>query len=122
MSRESLNNERIRNEINEASDYERIRKMYEEATDAMKQYNIWNTPIAPPDDTVNHPDHYNQNGYECIDIMLATQGIDAVKSFCLCNAFKYIYRHRNKNHIEDIKKAIWYLNKFVELEESNNEK
>lgn len=108
MSRESLNNERIR-------------KMYSEAVEAMNQYNWVNRPIMPPDDPVNHPNHYTQNGYECIDVMLATQGIDAVKSFCICNAFKYIYRHRDKNHAEDIKKAIWYLNKFIELEESNNE-
>lgn len=107
MSRESLNNERIRNELKEWV-YRPI-----DAGDL--------GGCIKSDDSVNHPDHYTQNGYECIDIMLATQGIDAVKSFCICNAFKYIYRHRNKNHIEDIKKAIWYLNKFVELEESNNE-
>lgn len=116
MSRESLNNERIRNdsrryvtqaELDEACDYAWAEYYKNHHTDG---------------NAVNHPDHYNQNGYECIDIMLATQGIDAVKSFCLCNAFKYIYRHREKNHVEDIKKAIWYLNKFIELEESNNEK
>jgi hypothetical protein len=49
--------------------------------------------------------------------MVETQGVDAVKNFCICNAFKYIYRHRFKNGTEDIKKAIWYLNKYVELNE-----
>lgn len=38
------------------------------------------------------------------------------KDFCLCNALKYIYRHRRKNGLEDIQKAIWYLNKAVELD------
>ena len=51
--------------------------------------------------------------------MIETQGAAAVADFCICNAFKYIYRHKNKNGLEDIKKAIWYLNKYVELEESN---
>lgn len=66
-------------------------------------------------DNVNHPSHYETGKFECIDVMLETQGIEAVKDFCLCNAFKYIYRTRNKNGIEDVKKAIWYLNKYVEL-------
>ena len=72
-----------------------------------------------PLDNVNHPSHYETGKVECIDAMIETQGIDAVKSFCICNAFKYIWRHQNKNQLEDVKKAIWYLNKFVELEESN---
>lgn len=68
-------------------------------------------------DNVNHPAHYNTGKYESIDVMIETQGINAVKNFCICNAFKYIYRHKFKNGTEDIKKAIWYLNKYVELDE-----
>lgn len=68
-------------------------------------------------DNVNHPSHYETGKFECIDVMMETQGKEAVKDFCVCNAFKYLYRHGNKNGLEDIKKAIWYLNKFVELEE-----
>ena len=75
-----------------------------------------------PFDNVNRPAHYNTGKYESIDVMIETQGVDAVKNFCICNAFKYIYRHRFKNGVEDIKKAIWYLNKYVELEESNESK
>ena len=45
-----------------------------------------------------------------------TTDIDFTKDFCLCNALKYIYRHRRKNGLEDIQKAIWYLNKAVELD------
>lgn len=70
-------------------------------------------------DNVNHPAHYNVGNYESIDVMVATQGVEAVKNFCICNAFKYIYRHRFKNGVEDRRKAIWYLNKFVELEEES---
>jgi hypothetical protein len=72
-------------------------------------------------DMVNSPGHYCTGKYECIDVMAETQGVEAVKDFCICNAFKYIYRHRNKNGTEDIKKAIWYLNKYVELTEGNND-
>lgn len=47
-------------------------------------------------------------------------GAQAVEGFCLCNAFKYIYRCRKKNMTseEDVKKAVWYLNKFLELREA----
>ena len=66
-------------------------------------------------DMVNSPPHYANGGIECIDAMVASQGPTAVKDFCLCNAFKYIWRTKNKNGIEDIDKAIWYLNKYKEL-------
>lgn len=65
--------------------------------------------------SVNHPSHYNQGGIECIDAMVAAYGKEAVKHFCMCNAFKYIWRADHKNGKEDIDKAIWYLNKFKEL-------
>ena len=68
-------------------------------------------------DNVNHPAHYETGQFECIDVMIETQGIEAAQAFCVCNAFKYIYRHNNKNGVEDIKKAQWYLNKYIELED-----
>lgn len=71
----------------------------------------------PINDNVNHPSHYETGSFECIDVMLETQGKEAVKNFCLCNAFKYIYRHNNKNGLEDIRKAKWYIDKYIELSE-----
>lgn len=68
-------------------------------------------------DMVNHPSHYESGKYECIDVMEETQGREAVMAFCLCNAFKYLYRHNKKNGIEDIKKAKWYLDKYIEIKE-----
>ena len=73
--------------------------------------------VWPEEDPVNHPSHYETGKFESIDVMVETQGVEAVQNFCICNAFKYIYRHRFKNGVEDIKKAIWYLNKYVELNE-----
>jgi hypothetical protein len=69
------------------------------------------------EERVNHPSHYNQGGIECIDAMLSAYGKEDVKAFCKCNAFKYIWRTGQKNGIEDIEKAIWYLNKYKELSE-----
>lgn len=65
--------------------------------------------------SVNHPSHYNQGGIECIDAMVSAFGKEAVENFCLCNAFKYVWRNRDKNGFEDIDKAIWYLTKIKEL-------
>lgn len=72
-------------------------------------------------DNVNHPSHYETGKFECIEVMEEALGTEAVKGFCLCNAFKYIYRCRNKNGIEDIKKADWYLKKLIEIGERENE-
>ena len=67
-------------------------------------------------DPVNHPEHYETNGIECIDAIVASQGKDSAKEFCVCNAFKYIWRNKHKkNSVEDIKKAVWYLEKFLQL-------
>ena len=80
---------------------------------------LWEPIEEKAPDNVNHPSHYETGKFECIDVMIETQGIEVVQAFCICNAFKYIYRHMNKNGVEDVKKAIWYLNKFVELENMN---
>ncbi len=71
-------------------------------------------------DNVNHPAHYETGKFECIEVMLETQGAEAVLNFCQCNAFKYLYRAKRKNGLEDMKKAVWYLNKYIELKEGHN--
>lgn len=70
-----------------------------------------------PRDNVNHPSHYETGKFECIEVMQEVFGINAVRDFCKSNAFKYIYRMDRKNGTEDVKKAIWYLNKYLELTE-----
>jgi len=72
-------------------------------------------------DNVNHPSHYETGKFECIEVMIETQGVQAVRDFCLCNAFKYLYRHRNKNGREDIEKAVWYLKKWLTLEDIDDD-
>ena len=71
---------------------------------------------------INHPSHYKNNTYECIDVMLDIFGKDKTAAFCELNAFKYLWRANNKGtDIQDKKKAIWYLNKYIELKENKNE-
>ena len=68
------------------------------------------------EERVNHPSHYNHGKLECIDIMEDVFGIDETKAFCKLNAFKYLVRAELKGkEVEDIDKAVWYLNKHQEL-------
>lgn len=69
---------------------------------------------AYTDKKINHPVHY-QGKNECIDVMVAMFGKEAVKHFCMCNAYKYRFRADMKNGAEDIEKAEWYETKLIEL-------
>lgn len=72
--------------------------------------------IMTKSDQVNHPPHYETNGIECFDAIKASQGDSAAVNFAVCNAFKYIWRNQHKeNQIQDLEKAIWYLNKAVDI-------
>lgn len=85
---------------------------------------FWKPREGYEPDTVNHPSHYETGRFECFDVMVEALGVEETKGFCLCNAFKYIYRCKIKHEtpVEDIKKAIWYLNKYIELEGEQNVK
>lgn len=65
-------------------------------------------------EAVNHPAHYGgeDNPYEVIKVIEAW-GFD--KDAYLFNALKYIARAGKKgSEIEDLKKAVWYLNRRIE--------
>lgn len=73
---------------------------------------------APEYESVNHPNHYHPGDYEAIKVIEAWLGKEGCYQFCLGNAIKYVSRLDNKpsankskdeKTIEDIKKAIWYL-------------
>lgn len=63
---------------------------------------------------INHPDRYNKDGIEVKDVMKAyTKNLTGYGAFCIDNAIKYILRFQEKNGIEDLKKAIWYLQDYI---------
>ena len=70
-------------------------------------------------DMVNHPSHYTQGGIECIDALkAATVSKTGIEAVCTANAIKYLWRYEEKNGIEDVKKARWYIDRLIkELEE-----
>ena len=69
-------------------------------------------------DMVNHPSHYTQGGVECIDALkAATVSKTGIEAVCTANAIKYLWRYEEKNGIEDVKKARWYIDRLIkELE------
>ena len=70
----------------------------------------------PEPDNINHPAHYEGNtSLECIDVMEIAFGADAVGNFCLCNAFKYLWRYKHKGGAEDVQKAEWYLDHYSDI-------
>lgn len=71
-------------------------------------------------DMVNHPKHYNQGGIECIDALkAATVGKRGIEAVCVANIIKYCWRYEEKNGIEDVRKAKFYIERLLmELEES----
>lgn len=70
-------------------------------------------------DVVNHPSHYTKGRIECIDaIDSATTGKSGVEAVCVANVIKYLWRYEEKNGLEDVKKAKWYLNKLISEMES----
>ena len=68
---------------------------------------------------VNHPSHYNQGKIEVIEFIE-----DQDLNFSRGNAIKYIARAGNKNpdkELEDLKKAMWYINREMEIVRAKNE-
>ena len=71
-------------------------------------------PPKKTNDPVNHPSHYTDGSIEVIDFIE-----DKQFGFHLGNAIKYISRAGKKypgdtmKEIEDLEKAIWYINRRI---------
>ena len=64
-------------------------------------------------DPVNHPHHYTAGSIECIDAIQAALTPEQFIGYCRGNAIKYIWRTDRKGGIQDLQKAIWYLNRAI---------
>lgn len=60
-------------------------------------------------DPVSHPVHYNQGKIEVIDFIL-----DQKMNYIEGNVIKYVSRYKNKNGLQDLEKAQFYLKKLIE--------
>lgn len=104
----------------DCNDFEKIFWNNLTEADADRAYNIVfdKSENITESDNVNHPSYYNDGKIEVIEYI-----IDKKLSFCLGNAIKYISRAGKKypdKEIEDLEKAIWYINhRIKELKEVN---
>lgn len=75
-------------------------------------------------DKVNHPDHYQMgNGMETIDLIESvTEKLSGIEAFDTGNALKYLCRWKEKNGIEDLKKAVWYIQHLIDHENQSIKK
>ena len=64
------------------------------------------------DDPVNSPTHYTQGSMEVITA-IEGMGLDYHQG----NVVKYVSRYRYKNGIEDLRKAKWYIDRLIFIEE-----
>jgi hypothetical protein len=74
--------------------------------------------LSATNEKVNHPPHYRSDtGYEAIDVIEAWE-----LGFNLGNVVKYISRAGHKDSsLQDLKKALWYLQREVTNRESSKE-
>ena len=64
-------------------------------------------------DNIN-PNHYKNGKIEAIDaIEAATVNKLGIEAVCVANVIKYLWRYEEKNGLEDIEKAHWYLQKLI---------
>jgi len=73
-------------------------------------------------DSIN-PDHYKSGGIECIDAIQESMSSIAFKGYLKGNCMKYLWRYETKHPdkpAEDLKKARWYLNKLIEVQEGES--
>ena len=72
-------------------------------------------PMADDKDMVNSPAHYTKGDIECIDaIEQVVNGLDGMEAMCTGNAIKYLWRWKHKNGVEDLRKAVWYLQRMID--------
>jgi hypothetical protein len=66
-------------------------------------------------DNVNAPTHYRQGEIECIDAIQSALTPEEFRGYCKGNALKYIWREQYKGGDESLHKAMWYLDRIVNL-------
>lgn len=71
--------------------------------------------INKVDPMVEHPSHYiSETGLETIDVIEAfTFDLKGIEATDTGNIIKYICRWKQKNGLQDLKKAMWYLNHLI---------
>lgn len=75
------------------------------------------------DPMVSHPSHYqSKSGLEVIDVVEAfTDSLEGIEACDTGNIIKYMCRWKQKNGIQDLEKARWYLEHLINhMKKENN--
>lgn len=72
------------------------------------------------DAMVSHPSHYqSEYGLEVIEVIKAfTSDLNGIEAVDTGNIIKYVCRWKKKNGVQDLKKAMWYLQDLIDHLES----
>lgn len=82
--------------------------------DRMSESEFKVSDLEAKSEIVSHPAHYCFGKVECIDALeAATTGLLGIEAVCTANAIKYLWRWKHKNGVEDLKKAIFYINYLI---------
>lgn len=71
------------------------------------------------DDAIKSPAHYTQGKIECHQAVREALGDDGYCSWCIGNIFKYLWRHKYKNGIEDLEKAQQFLDMMMRVKKDS---
>lgn len=72
-------------------------------------------------DNINHPLRYTKGDIECIDaIKAATVGKTGIEAVDVGHVIRYLWRYEEKDGLESVKKAEWYINHLIKELEGKN--
>lgn len=72
-------------------------------------------------DSVNAPEHYTASSIECIEAIEAQLSPEEYKGFLKGNVAKYVWREKKKGGTESLRKARWYLDRLIALEQTKDD-
>lgn len=81
---------------------------------------VTNAAPAVTNDNINHPLRYTKGDIECIDaIKAATVGKTGIEAVDVGHVIRYLWRYEEKDGLESVKKAEWYIKHLINELESN---
>lgn len=85
-----------------------------------KNWILINDDVA--EDIINKPSHYHKNEIDVVGYLekhFPLEGEFTVsEGFYIGNTIKYVSRYKEKNGLEDLEKAAFYLGKLIDIEKS----
>jgi hypothetical protein len=68
------------------------------------------------EDIINKPNHYHKGGTDVLSFVDGKLDRERIAGFHQINVLKYVTRYKEKNGLEDLQKAMFYLKALIDLE------